>query len=56
MKSQVFGVLVALSVAAGCEIAQPFEGPGYKDGKVTSKHEGKFLASSTLLAIKVYLR
>jgi heme-degrading monooxygenase HmoA len=51
MKSVCFGV-VAFVALSGCEVARPFEGPGFKDGKVTSKHEGKFVASSTLVNIK----
>jgi heme-degrading monooxygenase HmoA len=46
--------LFALSAVAmsACTVSQPFEGPGYKDGKVTSNHDGDFIAVVGALVVK----
>lgn len=50
MKSMILALV--LVVASGCEIQQPFAGPGFKDGKVTSAAAGPFIASTTILLVK----
>ena len=51
MKSVV--ILFALITSSACELAQPFQGPGYDLSKgLTTKAEGPYTASSTLLALK----
>lgn len=52
MNSMMVFAVVAVVFASGCEIAQPFAGPGFKDGKVTSKAAGPFMASTTLLQLE----
>ena len=50
--ASIVAVLV-LSLGAGCEIAQPFDGPGMKDGKLADSIKGdEFVASTTFFQVK----
>jgi len=44
-------VVTAITGASACEIAQPFDGPGMKDGKVTVDGDD-FVASTTFFQVK----
>lgn len=45
-------LVTALLLSSACTIARPFEGPGFRDGKLTSKHEGDFIAVVGELTVK----
>ncbi len=41
----------AITSIAACDIARPFEGPGFQGGEVTTKAPGPFVAATTFLVI-----
>lgn len=48
-----FVVVVGCVAAAGCELAQPFQGPGYSlSSGLTSTAPGPFVVATTLLEVK----
>lgn len=53
MKAQLFVVVVVgAGLVSGCELAQPFEGPGFVLGEgLTTDAPGPFMASSTVLVV-----
>jgi heme-degrading monooxygenase HmoA len=51
MRALVLSAALPLFAACG-DIAQPFEGPGFKNGEVTTKAEGPFLAATTHLILE----
>jgi len=51
MKVPVFATLSLVVVSSACELAPPFEGPGYSNG-LTSEAEGPFTVSTTNLILK----
>ncbi|MEQ1501524.1 MAG: antibiotic biosynthesis monooxygenase [Myxococcota bacterium] len=46
-------IVFSTALVAGCAIAQPFEGPGYADGVLTSDAEGPFVAAATHTRAKI---
>lgn len=51
MKVPVFAALALVVASTACDIAPPFEGPGYANG-LTTEAEGPFTVSTTLLVLK----
>ena len=52
MKVQALTLAVASIFFTACELAQPFEGPGYSSDGLTSDAEGPFTVSTTKLILK----